>query len=640
MIYCCNPKCPKPDDPLNAGQLICCNCGSELLLQNRYRVLKLLGEGGFGKTFEVDDAGTRKVLKVLRKTYPKAVYLFQREAEVLKQLRHPGIPRVEADGYFTWLSGAGEPVHCLVMEKIDGQDLEKWLSDNQPITQERAIDWLKQLLEILDKLHRQQYFHRDINPRNIMLDRQGQLVLIDFGAVREITNTYLIGIVGEREGTRIGSPGYTPPEQVDGQAMPQSDFFALGRTFVYLLTGKSPLEFSKHPDTGKLIWRESAPQISPQLADLIDELMAPFPGLRPANAQVILQRLQAVEIGVPVGGQTSVPVAELNPPAVPQTGPTSRIADRPRLVTALLASVAIAALAVGLRQLGMLQAWELQAFDQLLRLRLDEGPDKRILVVEATEQDIQKYGYPLPDPILAKLFEKLDQYQPRVISLNIFRDIIVGNTPKTLEAYWQRNQHLIAACYASSPDSSNWPGIAPPKDVPEPRIGFTDVVMDSDGILRRHLVFKPLAPDSLCATKFSLSFRLAQRYLELEGIHPQTTPEKYVRLGKTVFKSLKASPGVYGKKELGGYQLLLNFRSFKKVAQTISLTEDSIIFDNTKIKRFVPGFTATIPFNAGIRRTIRWFEADPARMVVRQTTHDFFDRILADYDRAARVPPQ
>ena len=65
----------------------------------------------------------------------------------------------------------------------------------------------------------------------------------------------------------------------------------------------------------------------------------------------------------------------------------------------------------------------------------------------------------------------------------------------------------------------------------------------------------------------------------------------------------------------------------------------SMIFDNTKIKRFVPGFTATIPFNMGIRRTIKWFEADPARMVVRQTTHDFVDRILDHYDRAARVPP-
>ncbi|MBW4493430.1 MAG: protein kinase [Oscillatoria princeps RMCB-10] len=328
MSYCCNPKCPKPDDPLNAGQLICCNCGSELLLQNRYRVVQLLGEGGFGKTFEVDDAGTRKVLKVLRKNYPKAVYLFQREAEVLKQLRHPGIPRVEADGYFTWLSGSGEPVYCLVMEKIDGQDLEKWLTDNQPITQERAIDWLKQLLEILDKLHRQQYFHRDINPRNIMQDRQGQLVLIDFGAVREITRTYLVRIVGEQEGTKIGSAGYMPLEQVDGQAMPQSDFFALGRTFVYLLTGKSPLDFSKNPDTGKLIWNDSAPQISPQLADLIDDLMAPFPGLRPTNAQVILQRLQAVETGLPVGGQNSVPVAASGQTGIDPPNPQRNTASR------------------------------------------------------------------------------------------------------------------------------------------------------------------------------------------------------------------------------------------------------------------------------------------------------------------------
>ncbi|MCU0518493.1 MAG: serine/threonine-protein kinase [Oscillatoria sp. Prado101] len=271
-----------------------------MLLQNRYQVIRRLGEGGFGATFEVGDAGTPKVLKVMLDNYPKAVSLFQREAQVLRGLRHPGIPRVEADGYFTFQPGdSAEPLHCLVMEKIEGQNLQEWLRDNQPISQERAIDWLKQLAEILEELHQQHYFHRDIKPDNIMLKPDGQLVLIDFGAVREMTETYLVKIAGKCQGTRVGTSGYMPLEQIDGVALPQSDFYALGRTFVYLLTGKSPFQLIDS-QTGELIWRHSAPQVSESLANLIDYLMAPFPGNRPPNTQVILQHLEAIDKGLPV----------------------------------------------------------------------------------------------------------------------------------------------------------------------------------------------------------------------------------------------------------------------------------------------------------------------------------------------------
>lgn len=298
-----------------------------MLLQDRYRVVQQLGKGGFGQTFEVDDGGTAKVLKVLLTKYPKAVSLFQREAEVLNRLRHPGIPRVEPDGYFTFLPMKSqetlpdfhlrqpmmfrnekadgyftflpleiqEPLHCLVMEKIDGLNLQEWLKNNQPITQEQATNWLKQLAEILEKVHQQQYFHRDIKPSNIMLKPDGQLVLIDFGAVREVTETYLGKLEG-KEITGINSPGYTPPEQSDGEAVLQSDFFALGRTFVHLLTGKHPLHCPKNAQTGELNWRIFAPQISEPFAKLINDLMATYPGQRPQNTQMILQRLETEQL--------------------------------------------------------------------------------------------------------------------------------------------------------------------------------------------------------------------------------------------------------------------------------------------------------------------------------------------------------
>ncbi|WP_199313181.1 serine/threonine-protein kinase [Microcoleus sp. FACHB-672] len=268
------------------------------MLLGRYRGIRLLGKGGFGKTFEIDDAGTSKVLKVLLTNYHKAVELFQREAEVLRHLDHPGIPKVESEGYFTWKpKNRLDPVHCLVMEKIAGENLEKWLRDqgNQPITTELAINWLKQLLEILAQVHQKQCLHRDIKPANIMLTPTGQLALIDFGAVREVTDTYLIKVEGQ-DVTQLVSRGYTPPEQYEGAAVFQSDFYALGRTFIHLLTGKHPCDPAlKDPQSGEFNWRNHAPAVSKGLADLIDHLIAPSPQERPQNTQVILQELKACQ---------------------------------------------------------------------------------------------------------------------------------------------------------------------------------------------------------------------------------------------------------------------------------------------------------------------------------------------------------
>ena len=271
-------------------------------MNDRYRVVRQLGSGGLAETWEVQDIGDGdklKVLKVLRSNNSKTVELFKREAEVLLKLNCPGIPRGEEGGYFLFRKDADKPLHCLVMEKVDGLDLKKWFKqkNQKPISQDLALDWLKQLVQILAKVHDLNYFHRDIKPSNIMLRSNGQLVLIDFGAVRQLTDTFFKRLKND-EVTAIGTLMYMAPEQIRCKAVPQSDFFALGRTFVYLLTGKLPTEFKEDWATGKFEqnWRESAPQVSNPLADLIDELMAPLPEQRPQTARDILERLEIVSI--------------------------------------------------------------------------------------------------------------------------------------------------------------------------------------------------------------------------------------------------------------------------------------------------------------------------------------------------------
>lgn len=363
MSLCINPACAQPNHPDNGTSRHCHSCGAPLLLQDRYRVMRLISsQSGFGQVYEAYERTVPKILKVLKPEFndnAKALELFQREARVLSELRHPGLPQVDAEGYFPFYPQAeGVPLHCLIMEKIDGPNLRQWMQQqgNHPISEQQALLWLAQLTDVLHRVHGQQYFHRDIKPENIMLRSTGQLVLVDFGAARAITSTPTVPL-GASGITAISSAGYTPPEQEQGQAVPQSDFFALGRTLVYLLTARLPNDPAIYdPHTNRFHWRPFASGISPTLADLIDDLVAPRAADRPANTQAILERLstvRAVQPTFPPGVKgadwpettvdaTGVPAAtQTPPPPLPTTPPqTTLLTQRPlpRLLWGALAA--------------------------------------------------------------------------------------------------------------------------------------------------------------------------------------------------------------------------------------------------------------------------------------------------------------
>lgn len=292
MNYCINPECKSRENPDSLQ--FCQSCQTPLLLQGRYRLLKplrTLDPRYSTDIFEIEDQGNSKVMKVLKYDDPELVDLFFREASILKDLDHPGIPKVDKDGFFKIKPiGSSRRIYCLVMEKIAGENLETWLSSPGRILEDLALKWLRQICEILEILHQKRFFHRDIKPANIICKPDNSLALIDFGTAREMTVTHLAKI-NLSNVTTVISGGYSPPEQMNGQAVLQSDFFALGRTFVHLLTGISPLELPKDSKTGKLIWRNQAPQISSAFADYIDWLMEPESYNRPHNAREILKDL-------------------------------------------------------------------------------------------------------------------------------------------------------------------------------------------------------------------------------------------------------------------------------------------------------------------------------------------------------------
>ncbi|MBV6626071.1 MAG: tetratricopeptide repeat protein [Rivularia sp. (in: Bacteria)] len=266
-------------------------------LVGRYQIISNLGGGGFGETFVAYDThlpGSPKcVVKKLKPqandptTLQTARRLFDTEAQVLYRLGiHERIPQLLA--YFE-----ENQEFYLVQEYIYGHDLNEEIKPGQPISENQAISLLKEILEILEFVHQQKVIHRDINPRNILRDdKDGKLVLIDFGAVKQIT-TQVVSAGNQTQITvAIGTPGYIPGEQAQGEPRYSSDIYALGIMCITALTGLSPEELEKDDDTNEIIWQQYA-QVTPQLASILDKMVRYDFRVRYASAT---QALEALEI--------------------------------------------------------------------------------------------------------------------------------------------------------------------------------------------------------------------------------------------------------------------------------------------------------------------------------------------------------
>ncbi|MCU0547482.1 MAG: protein kinase [Oscillatoriaceae cyanobacterium Prado104] len=298
--YCINPLCKQRDNPATASS--CLACGTSLLICDRYRIIKPIRSPNSAlptDIFEVADWGTDKgdwgtvkILKVLKNTHNSyLVRSFQQEARVLIWLAGTqGIPAVAPDGFFSIKpQNSSQKLFCLAIEKISGENLLELLDKKQYISQKIAVDWLKQLTNILQNIHKYHLVHRDIKPSNLMLQPNGKLGLIDFGSVVE----------SGMNATPAGSAGYAAPEQIAGKAEARSDFFAMGRTFVHLLTGMRPIDFPKDEKTGKINWKNQSVKIDNFLADFLDKLMEPLPEKRPKNTEVILDKLNSITCAEP-----------------------------------------------------------------------------------------------------------------------------------------------------------------------------------------------------------------------------------------------------------------------------------------------------------------------------------------------------
>jgi serine/threonine-protein kinase len=311
-VYCTRPRCPRPQNYFadlddittlkTAQQKYCITCGMPLMLDGRYVPIKLLGRGGFGAAFLARDRripGMRQC--VVKQFQPagnltstqlqQAQQMFEREAEVLADIgnQHDQIPDLFA--FFPVIVNSLQSVQqdqffYLVQEYIDGQNLQEELANKGKFSEQKVLEVLQEILKVLKFVHDRGIIHRDIKPSNIMRRRDGKLFLLDFGAVKQVTNVPS----GSAYSTGIYSLGFAPPEQMaGGQVFPSTDLYALAVTVLTLLTDQEATKlFDAYSNQWQ--WRTQA-NVSPQLADILDKMLLAAANQRFHSADEVLSAL-------------------------------------------------------------------------------------------------------------------------------------------------------------------------------------------------------------------------------------------------------------------------------------------------------------------------------------------------------------
>ena len=319
MSYCLNPSCPNPQN--TNSEKFCLSCGYKLLLKQRYRAMKPIGQGGFSRTFLARDEDKPSLpLCVIKQFYPqaqgtgtlaKAIELFNHEAMRLEELgKHRQIPELLA--YFTQ-----DDRQYLIQEFIDGLNLGQELRQNGVYSETQIQQLLHELLRILQFCHQKQVIHRDIKPENIIRRQnppktRGQIVLVDFGASKVVTQTSM-----HQTGTSIGSPEYVAPEQMRGRALFASDIYSLGVTCIHLLTARSPFDlYDINNDVW--LWRDYlGASIDRDLSRILDKMLATTPARRYQTVDEVLKDVNSLPTLIAQTGNAVKPVPTPSKPIPP-----------------------------------------------------------------------------------------------------------------------------------------------------------------------------------------------------------------------------------------------------------------------------------------------------------------------------------
>lgn len=545
----------------------------ELVLENRYKLIKQLGKGGFAEVWEVIDLldnEKSKAIKVFHSQDSERIERFRKEFLNLWDLNDLGcdlIVRVEAIYPKEMLEeDSFIDRHFFVMEKVEGISLENLITKSfieidqtnhrklsfgkslwqflfcrypplrSQITYREVAHWLEQLTEALQHIHKQKIIHCDIKPANIIITPNGNIKLIDFGASMLTDSKYPIEF-DTQSLTRQYTFGYVAPEQQNGQALFASDFYSLGQTILSTITGQIPPQLAKN-------WRSQFPT---ELTDFLLKATNPDHTKRHLNARNLHKeaKLLAQSLRQKYGQWNGL-----------------------IQVTTVLTIAAIATFGtLFVRSTGSLQTWEFAAYDQMLAMRPIPQRESPILIIAIRDQQN------ISDRDLANVISNLlpdnPKDHPSLISIGIKRDENVDHTGQNdLENLFKKNPNIFGSCEYNSENSGGFDFV--PK--PETPLGFGNNLFyqSRDEVRRIHLLMYKNIPQDRCTANVSSSLLLANYYLYNSYANPNRdeifNTNEYL-FGKAKFHNLGFGQAAYQEKGSDpfkkSFQILLDYHSFE-----------------------------------------------------------------------------
>ena len=594
-------------------------------LAGRYKLTRILGAGGFGQTYLAIDTHQRQVggasipvinqcvVKQLQPASQDANFLsvarrlFDTEVKTLERLgSHKQIPQLlnsfEEDNEF-----------YLVQEYIEGQSLEDEIKELGHLNESDIVALLEDVLPVLQFIHGHRVIHRDLKPDNLIRRRDnGKIVLIDFGAVKEIRTKLM---TGEQTGLTIGigTQGYTPSEQLSGKPRYSSDIYALGMTAIHALTGKPPTDLPEDFSSLDPRWQDYA-EVSPALTILLNKMIRHYIYQRYSSVEDVmhdlsrLEELPAEAAAADTYLETSIPEDRL----VPRPTQILRwtMGKRAKKMTVAIATVLTSAFVLGLRHMGAFVPSELAAHDWLVSQQADLGPDPRLLIVEVSEADVQALDGSITDNDLARALENIQVHEPAVIGIEMLLRSLSRSSDSS-DAMRLRQSleaaNVVTTMRLGSFSSGDF--VPPLADMPLSRVSFNDITEDSDFRVRRSLMLSDLPTDRIAnkaasirenasqavltqstpeaereeeqadssVSIFSFAAKIATQYLTTQHA-VEIGGGETLQLNDAEFASIKPTFGAYKREgSEDDYQIFTDYRSPRSVANTLTIRD---IIDN------------------------------------------------------------
>ena len=542
-----------------------------ITIENRYRLIQQLGDGGFAVVWEVEDIQAncdRKAIKFLKRQDTAATKLFRNEFWTLDSLKCDRIIKVQPHSLYPEQEPEEDDyqLRFFVMEKVEGKTLEQLIeesaieSNNQKLSFIKSIwqflfcrypplrsrityfqigNWLEQITEALEYIHSEKIIHCDIKPANIIITPNGDIKLIDFGVATQTNGREYAIEFDSRSQVGGWTPNYAAPEQKNKQVLLASDFYSLGLMILSILTGQQP---PPEIDESKL-----RSQFPPELTAFLVRATQNDHTQRYLNAKDL--HIAAIDVARSLRRKYSQ-------------------WNGLRQVVKVLGTAAIATTCTLLiRAVGMLQTWEFAAYDQMLVMRPNLKQESPILIIAIRDQ--QNISDRDLATVISNILPDNPSDYPSLISVGIKRDENVDHTGQhDLENLFRKNSNIFGSCEYNSENSKGFDFV--PKPTTPLGFGNNLFYQSRDEVRRIHLLMYKNIPQDRCTANVSSSLLLANYYLYNSYANlnrAEIISSNEYTFGKAKLHNLEIGQAAYQERGRNSFnnsfQILLDYHSFE-----------------------------------------------------------------------------